>query len=142
MEKAITAILVNYDWFSWFCQEYWKTIELYDGKRFLKSSRDSELTEWVYRVSISTVFIRLRISSPLPNDGVKLQMGVLTSGEIFTNRTELIRRKAQEKFMLNSSLITKADFESKFEIWSGENYWLDANFHYKFYQFWLNATDF
>ena len=66
------------------------------------------------------------------------QWGNITTG------TELIRRKAQgEAFALTTKLITKADGSKFGKSESGENYWLDAKrtSPYKFYQFWLNATD-
>jgi len=66
------------------------------------------------------------------------QWGNITTG------TELIRRKAQgEAFALTVPLITKADGSKFGKSESGENYWLDKKktSAYKFYQFWLNATD-
>jgi tyrosyl-tRNA synthetase len=66
------------------------------------------------------------------------QWGNITTG------TELIRRKAQgEAFALTVPLITKADGSKFGKSESGENYWLDKKktSPYKFYQFWLNATD-
>ncbi|MFY7816195.1 MAG: tyrosine--tRNA ligase, partial [Chryseobacterium taeanense] len=53
-------------------------------------------------------------------------------------------RKAQgEAFALTVPLITKADGSKFGKSESGENYWLDKKktSPYKFYQFWLNATD-
>ena len=65
------------------------------------------------------------------------QWGNITTG------TELIRRKVQGKaFAITCPLITKAD-GSKFGKSEGGNIWLDAErtSPYKFYQYWLNASD-
>ena len=67
------------------------------------------------------------------------QWGNITTG------TELIRRKAQgEAFALTTKLIPLKQTDPSLEkSESGENYWLDAKrtSPYRFYQFWLNATD-
>ncbi len=63
-------------------------------------------------------------------------------GNIVTG-TELIRRKdAGEAFALTTPLIKKAD-GTKFGKSEGGNVWLDRTktSPYKFYQFWLNASD-
>ncbi len=76
--------------------------------------------------------------------GVKLQMGGSDQWGNITTGTELIRRKVQgEAFALTTKLITKADGSKFGKSESGENYWLDAKrtSPYRFYQFWLNATD-
>ena len=76
--------------------------------------------------------------------GVKLQMGGSDQWGNITTGTELIRRKAQgEAFALTTKLITKTDGSKFGKSESGENYWLDAKrtSPYRFYQFWLNATD-
>lgn len=76
--------------------------------------------------------------------GIKLQMGGSDQWGNITTGTELIRRKAKgEAFALTTKLITKADGSKFGKSESGENYWLDAKrtSPYKFYQFWLNATD-
>jgi tyrosyl-tRNA synthetase len=77
-------------------------------------------------------------------EGVKLQMGGTDQWGNITTGTELIRRKAQgEAFALTIPLITKADGSKFGKSESGENYWLDKKktSPYRFYQFWLNATD-
>ncbi len=75
--------------------------------------------------------------------GVKLQMGGSDQwGNILTG-TELIRRKeGGEAYAVTTKLITKAD-GSKFGKTEGGNIWLDPKktSPYKFYQFWLNASD-
>ena len=65
------------------------------------------------------------------------QWGNITTG------TELIRRKAQGKaYAITVPLVTKAD-GTKFGKTEGGNVWLDAKrtSPYKFYQYWLNASD-
>jgi tyrosyl-tRNA synthetase len=74
---------------------------------------------------------------------VKLQMGGSDQwGNILTG-TELIRRKlGGEAYALTCPLITKAD-GGKFGKTESGNVWLDPakTSPYKFYQFWLNASD-
>ncbi|MCZ2084240.1 MAG: tyrosine--tRNA ligase [Flavobacteriales bacterium] len=75
---------------------------------------------------------------------MRLQMGGSDQWGNITTGTELIRRKVQgEAFALTMPLITKADGSKFGKSEAGENYWLDAKrtSPYKFYQFWLNATD-
>jgi tyrosyl-tRNA synthetase len=63
-------------------------------------------------------------------------------GNIVTGN-ELIRRKGEgEAYALTTQLIKKSD-GTKFGKSEGGNVWLDANrtSPYKFYQFWLNASD-
>jgi tyrosyl-tRNA synthetase len=77
------------------------------------------------------------------NKNVRLQMGGSDQWGNITAGTELIRRLAGgEAFALTAPLLTKAD-GSKFGKSEGGNLWLDANLTspYKFYQFWLNASD-
>ena len=72
-----------------------------------------------------------------------LQMGGSDQWGNITTGTELVRRKAQGKaYALTCKLITKAD-GSKFGKTADGNVWLDANrtSPYKFYQYWLNASD-
>lgn len=74
-----------------------------------------------------------------------LQMGGSDQWGNITTGTELVRRMNDEEtkaFALTCPLITKAD-GSKFGKSEGGNVWLDADktSPYKFYQFWLNATD-
>jgi tyrosyl-tRNA synthetase len=74
---------------------------------------------------------------------VKLQMGGSDQWGNITTGTELIRRKAQgEAFAFTCPLITKAD-GGKFGKTEKGNVWLDPKrtSPYKFYQFWLNASD-
>lgn len=96
-------------------------------------------TEFTYQLIQGYDFLHL-----YQNKGVKLQMGGSDQWGNITTGTELIRRKAQgEAFALTVPLITKADGSKFGKSESGENYWLDPKktSPYRFYQFWLNATD-
>lgn len=96
-------------------------------------------TEFTYQLIQGYDFLHL-----YQNNNVRLQMGGSDQWGNITTGTELIRRKAQgEAFALTVPLITKADGSKFGKSESGENYWLDKNrtSPYKFYQFWLNATD-
>ena len=73
----------------------------------------------------------------------KVQMGGSDQWGNITTGTELIRRKLKGKaFAITCPLITKAD-GTKFGKTEGGNVWLDKNrtSPYKFYQYWLNASD-
>ena len=73
----------------------------------------------------------------------KLQMGGSDQWGNITTGTELIRRKAQGKaYAITIPLVTKAD-GTTFGKTEGGNVWLDAKrtSPYKFYQYWLNASD-
>lgn len=77
------------------------------------------------------------------NHGVMLQMGGSDQWGNIVTGTELIRRKdAGEAFALTTQLIKKAD-GTKFGKTESGNVWLDPakTSPYKFYQFWLNASD-
>jgi tyrosyl-tRNA synthetase len=77
-----------------------------------------------------------------------LQMGGSDQWGNITTGTELVRRmnvgndEVSKAYALTTPLITKAD-GSKFGKSEGGNVWLDIEktSAYKFYQFWLNATD-
>ncbi len=73
----------------------------------------------------------------------KLQMGGSDQWGNITSGTELIRRKCSgEAYALTTQLIKKAD-GTKFGKSESGNIWLDRTktSPFKFYQFWLNATD-
>ena len=96
-------------------------------------------TEFTYQLLQGYDFLHLYKAK-----NVKLQMGGTDQWGNITTGTELIRRKAQgEAFALTVPLITKADGSKFGKSESGENYWLDPKrtSPYRFYQFWLNATD-
>lgn len=148
------AILVNnYDWmkdftFLDFAKNIGKhiTVNYMMAKDSVKKrfSGDSgvdgmSFTEFTYQLLQGYDYLHL-----YQNNGVKLQMGGSDQWGNITTGTELIRRKAQgEAYALTVPLITKADGSKFGKSESGENYWLDAKktSPYKFYQFWLNATD-
>ncbi|HEY0894918.1 MAG TPA: tyrosine--tRNA ligase, partial [Sphingobacteriaceae bacterium] len=72
-----------------------------------------------------------------------LQMGGSDQWGNITTGTEFVRRKGGgHAFALTTQLIKKSD-GTKFGKSEGGNIWLDAKktSPYKFYQFWLNATD-
>lgn len=96
-------------------------------------------TEFTYQLLQGFDFLYL-----YQNKGIKLQMGGSDQWGNITTGTELIRKKAQgEAFALTVPLITKADGSKFGKSEAGENIWLDKKktSPYKFYQFWLNATD-
>lgn len=96
-------------------------------------------TEFTYQLLQGYDFLHL-----YKEKNVKLQMGGSDQWGNITTGTELIRRKTQgEAFALTVPLITKADGTKFGKSESGENYWLDKEktSPYRFYQFWLNATD-
>ena len=73
----------------------------------------------------------------------KLQLGGSDQWGNIVTGTELIRRKARgEAFAITTPLIKKAD-GTKFGKTEGGNVWLDSErtSPYKFYQYWLNASD-
>ncbi len=77
------------------------------------------------------------------NKNCKLQMGGSDQWGNIVTGTELIRRKdGGEAFALTTPLIKKAD-GTKFGKTEQGNVWLDAKktSPYKFYQYWLNASD-
>jgi tyrosyl-tRNA synthetase len=77
------------------------------------------------------------------NHQVTLQMGGSDQWGNITSGTEFIRRNIQGKaYAVTTPLLTKAE-GSKFGKSEEGNIWLDANMTtpYKFYQFWVNASD-
>ena len=77
------------------------------------------------------------------NKNCRLQMGGSDQWGNIVTGTELIRRiSGGEAYALTSPLVTKAD-GSKFGKTEEGTVWLDAarTSPYKFYQFWLNASD-
>ena len=77
------------------------------------------------------------------NHNCALQMGGSDQWGNIVTGTELIRRKdGGEAYAITTQLIKKAD-GSKFGKTESGNIWLDAKktSPYKFYQFWLNASD-
>lgn len=144
-------IVNNYDWFKEFTfldfiRDVGKrlTVNYMMAKDSVKnriSGEDREgmsFTEFTYQLIQGYDFYYL-----WKNQGVKLQMGGSDQWGNITTGTELIRRMDQgEAFALTTPLIKKAD-GTKFGKSEGGNIWLDParTSPYKFYQFWLNATD-
>ncbi|MFD1256493.1 tyrosine--tRNA ligase [Mucilaginibacter terrae] len=142
-------IVNNYDWFKefsflHFIRDVGKhlTVNYMMAKDSVKSrlSGDSGMsfTEFSYQLIQGYDFYYL-----WKNKNCVIQMGGSDQWGNIVTGTELIRRKdAGEAYALTTQLIKKAD-GSKFGKSEGGNIWLDPQktSPYKFYQFWLNATD-
>jgi len=146
------AVLVNnYDWmkgisFLDFARDIGKhiTVNYMMSKDSVKNRLSSEssegmsFTEFTYQLIQGYDFLHL-----YNENNCKIQMGGSDQWGNITTGTELIRRKSQGKaFAITCPLITKAD-GTKFGKSEGGNIWLDTErtSPYKFYQYWLNASD-
>jgi len=145
---ANSAIIVNnYDWFKGFSfldfiRDVGKHISI--NYMLAKDSVQKRLetgmsfTEFSYQLVQGYDFYYL-----WKHHGIKFQMGGSDQWGNIVTGTELIRRKdGGEAFALTTPLIKKAD-GTKFGKTEGGNVWLDParTSSYKFYQFWLNASD-
>ena len=95
-------------------------------------------TEFTYQLLQGYDFLHL-----YQNMDCKIQMGGSDQWGNITTGTELIRRKVSGKaYAITCPLITKSD-GTKFGKSEGGNVWLDKSrtSPYKFYQYWLNASD-
>ncbi|HET7819386.1 MAG TPA: tyrosine--tRNA ligase [Bacteroidia bacterium] len=140
-------IVNNYDWFKDFSfldfiREVGKhiTISYMMAKDSVQNRMESGMsfTEFSYQLVQGYDFYYL-----WKNKNVKLQMGGSDQWGNIVTGTELIRRKGGgEAFALTTPLIKKAD-GTKFGKTESGNIWLDPKktTPYKFYQFWLNASD-
>ncbi len=140
-------IVNNYDWFKDlnfldFIRDVGKHISVNYmlAKDSVKSRLENGMsfTEFSYQLVQGYDFYYL-----WKNNKVKLQMGGSDQWGNIVTGTELIRRKASgEAFALTTPLIKKAD-GTKFGKSESGNVWLDKTktSPYKFYQFWLNASD-
>lgn len=140
-------IVNNYDWFKDFgfldfIRDVGKHISINYmlAKDSVKSRLENGMsfTEFTYQLVQGYDFYYL-----WKNNQVKLQMGGSDQWGNIVTGTELIRRKASgEAYALTTPLIKKAD-GSKFGKSESGNVWLDRTktSPYKFYQFWLNASD-
>ncbi len=140
-------IVNNYDWFKGmgfleFIRDVGKHISVnyMMAKDSVKSRLESGMsfTEFSYQLVQGFDFYHL-----WKNQGVMLQMGGSDQWGNIVTGTELIRRKGGgQAFALTTPLIKKAD-GTKFGKTEGGNLWLDPQrtSPYKFYQFWLNASD-
>ena len=146
------AILVNnFDWMKdysliEFSRDIGKhiTVNYMMAKDSVKKRLGSEsqvgmsFTEFTYQLLQGYDFLHL-----YQNYNCTLQMGGSDQWGNITTGTELVRRKAGGKaYAITCPLITKAD-GTKFGKTEGGNIWLDKNrtSPYKFYQYWLNASD-
>ena len=151
-DKNAPVMVNNYDWmkeFSFidFAREVGKriTVNYMMAKDSVKKRLSGEgegmsFTEFTYQLIQGYDFYHL-----YKNNNCVLQMGGSDQWGNITTGTELVRRMGGENakaFALTTPLITKAD-GSKFGKSEGGNVWLDADKTsvYKFYQFWVNATD-
>ncbi len=140
-------IVNNYDWFKDFnfldfIRDVGKHISVnyMMAKDSVKNRLESGMsfTEFSYQLVQGYDFLHL-----YENHNCKLQMGGSDQWGNIVTGTELIRRKARgEAFALTAPLIKKAD-GTKFGKSEGGNIWLDKKrtSPYKFYQYWLNASD-
>ena len=141
-------IVNNYDWFKDisfldFIRDVGKhiTVNYMMAKDSVKKRLEGEgmsFTEFTYQLVQGYDFYHLwKERNCLLQFGGSDQWGNIVTG------TELIRRKGEGKaFACTAKLITKAD-GSKFGKSEGGNVWIDKNktSPYKFYQYWLNASD-
>ena len=141
----------NYDWmkdlsFLEFARDIGKhiTVNYMMAKDSVKNRINAEskegmsFTEFTYQLVQGYDFLHL-----YSNHNCLLQIGGSDQWGNITTGTELIRRKVQGKaYALTSPLVTKAD-GTKFGKTEGGNIWLDTKrtSPYKFYQYWLNASD-
>ena len=144
-------IVNNYDWFKEmgfleFIRDVGKrlTVNYMMAKDSVKnriSGEDREgmsFTEFTYQLIQGYDFYYL-----WKNHGITMQMGGSDQWGNITTGTELIRRiDGGSAFALTTPLIKKAD-GTKFGKTESGNVWLDParTSPYKFYQFWLNASD-
>ncbi|QCX40912.1 tyrosine--tRNA ligase [Aureibaculum algae] len=141
----------NYDWmkelsFLDFARDIGKhiTVNYMMAKDSVKNRLNAEsnegmsFTEFTYQLIQGYDFLHL-----YKEKNCLLQMGGSDQWGNITTGTELIRRKVQGKaYAITCTLITKAD-GTKFGKSEGGNVWLDPErtSPYKFYQYWLNASD-
>ena len=141
----------NYDWmknysFIDFARDIGKhiTVNYMMAKDSVKKRLGAEskvgmsFTEFTYQLFQGYDFLHLYREKKC-----KIQMGGSDQWGNITTGTELVRRVAGGKaYAMTCPLITKAD-GTKFGKTEGGNIWLDRNrtSPYKFYQYWLNASD-
>lgn len=140
-------IVNNYDWFKGFSflefiRDVGKHISInyMMAKDSVKNRMENGMsfTEFSYQLVQGYDFYHL-----WKNNNIQLQMGGSDQWGNIVTGTELIRRKSGgEAFALTTPLIKKAD-GTKFGKTESGNIWLDKakTSPYKFYQFWLNASD-
>ncbi len=144
------AVMVNnYDWFKGmsflnFIRDIGKHITVNymmakdSVKKRLEGDTGMSFTEFTYQLVQGFDFYHL-----WKEYNCKIQMGGSDQWGNIVTGTELIRRKAQgEAFAITTKLIKKSD-GTKFGKTESGAVWLDPKrtSPYKFYQFWLNASD-
>ncbi|WP_298416990.1 tyrosine--tRNA ligase [uncultured Kordia sp.] len=151
-EDNAPILVNNYDWmkdFSFinFARDVGKriTVNYMMAKDSVKKRLTGEgvgmsFTEFTYQLIQGYDFYHLH-----KEHNCLLQMGGSDQWGNITTGTELVRRmndEATKAYAMTCPLITKAD-GSKFGKTAGGNVWLDADKTsvYRFYQFWLNASD-
>ncbi|MDX1628039.1 MAG: tyrosine--tRNA ligase [Fulvivirga sp.] len=145
--KNAAEVVNNFDWFKDFnfldfIRDVGKhiTVNYMMAKDSVQNRLESGLsfTEFSYQLVQGYDFYYL-----WKNKNCKLQLGGSDQWGNIVTGTELIRRKAQgEAFAITTPLIKKAD-GTKFGKTEEGNVWLDPErtSPYKFYQYWLNASD-
>ena len=140
-------IVNNFDWFKGFgfldfIRDVGKHISInyMMAKDSVKSRLETGMsfTEFTYQLVQGYDFYHLYTKY-----NCKIQLGGSDQWGNIVTGTELIRRKARgEAFAITTPLIKKAD-GTKFGKTEGGNVWLDSErtSPYKFYQYWLNASD-
>lgn len=140
-------VVNNYDWFKdfgylEFIRDVGKhiTVNYMMAKDSVKTRLESGMsfTEFSYQLIQGYDFYHL-----YKHNNVLLQMGGSDQWGNITTGTELIRRiDGGHAFALTAPLVRKAD-GTKFGKSEGGNVWLDKNktSAYKFYQYWMNASD-
>lgn len=150
-EKNAAVLVNNYDWlkdftFLDFIRDVGKhiTVNYMMSKDSVKSRLSGEsneglsFTEFTYQLVQGYDFLHL-----YKTENCTLQMGGSDQWGNITTGTEMLRRMAGAKgYGLTCPLITKSD-GTKFGKSEGENIWLSPDYTspYKFYQYWLNASD-
>lgn len=150
-EENSAELVNNYDWmkefsFLGFIRDVGKhiTVNYMMAKDSVKkrlsaeSSEGMSFTEFTYQLVQGYDFLYL-----YREKNCKLQMGGSDQWGNITTGTEMIRKMDQgEAFAVTCPLIKKAD-GTKFGKTESGNIWLDPKktSPYKFYQFWLNASD-
>jgi tyrosyl-tRNA synthetase len=150
-EENAAVLVNNYDWmkdfsFLEFIRDVGKhiTVNYMMAKDSVKNRISSEskdgmsFTEFTYQLVQGYDFLHL-----YKNNNASIQMGGSDQWGNITTGTELIRRIGGGKgYAITCPLITKSD-GTKFGKSEGGNVWLDSKrtSPYKFYQYWLNASD-
>lgn len=146
-EKNPAQLLNNYDWFEGisfleFIRDIGKhiTVNYMMAKDSVKNRLETGMsfTEFSYQLLQGYDFYYLN-----QHVNCSIQLGGSDQWGNIVTGTELIRKKnGGDAFAITTPLIKKAD-GSKFGKTEGGNVWLDATktSPYKFYQYWLNASD-